>query len=118
MATYQGGMTARTGYYYNRATWELTPLKSGEVLQGSEADRYTRIPALALLVIAPVLGAVFAMFLPFIGFAMLFGFLVKKVAGDHLPAAVNQMLMGPVMATATGQTAAVPPARRPGDRTE
>ena len=34
--------------------------------------------ALTLLVFAPLMGAVFAMFLPFIGFAVLFTFLGKK----------------------------------------
>ena len=42
------------------------------------ANRYLKVPVIALLVLAPLMGAVYAMFLPFIGFAMLFTFLGKK----------------------------------------
>ena len=47
-------------------------------LPGDSTERYLKVPVLALLVIAPLMGAVYAMFLPFIGFAMLFTFLGKK----------------------------------------
>ena len=55
--------------------------KQGGILPGDAADKYLRVPVLALLVLAPMMGAVYAMFLPFIGFAMLFSFLGKKAFG-------------------------------------
>jgi hypothetical protein len=40
-------------------------------LPGNSQDRYFRVPTLALIVAGPVLGGVFVIFLPFIGFGML-----------------------------------------------
>ena len=77
MKTIHGGEKVRAGYYFNRGTWELqnsdgeTPLGEGE---------YVHVPTPALFVVAPVLGAAFAMFLPFIGFAMTFYGAGKKAA--------------------------------------
>jgi antibiotic biosynthesis monooxygenase (ABM) superfamily enzyme len=38
-----------------------------------------KVPLLALLVIAPVMGGLYAFFLPFIGFVMVAGFLGRKL---------------------------------------
>jgi hypothetical protein len=70
-------MKTANGYYWNRETWELhtvngeTPLPEG---------RFVRVPTPALFVIAPVMGGLFAVFLPFIGFAMTFYGAGKKAA--------------------------------------
>lgn len=74
-----GGTAAKNGFYWNLAKWEMTMVpKQGGILPGGVNDRYLKVPVVALLVMAPLMGAVYAMFLPFIGFAMLFTFLGKK----------------------------------------
>lgn len=74
-----GGTAAKNGFYWNLGKWEMTMVpKQGGILPGDAGQRYVKVPVLALLVIAPLMGAVYAMFLPFIGFAMLFTFLGKK----------------------------------------
>jgi hypothetical protein len=74
-----GGTAAKSGFYWNLGKWEMTMVpKQGGILPGGATDRYLRVPVLALLVVAPLMGAVYAMFLPFIGFAMVFTFLGKK----------------------------------------
>jgi hypothetical protein len=74
-----GGMAAKNGFYWNLGKWEMTLVpKQGGILPGGVSDRYLKVPVLALLVIAPLMGAAYAMFLPFIGFAMLFTFLGRK----------------------------------------
>jgi hypothetical protein len=74
-----GGTAAKNGFYWNLGKWEMTMVpKQGGILPGDASQRYLRFPVLALLVVAPLMGAVYAMFLPFLGFAMLFTFLGKK----------------------------------------
>ena len=79
MAQRTGGTAAKSGYYWNLGKWEMTMVpKQGGILPGGASERYLKVPVVALLVLAPLMGAVYAMFLPFIGFAMLFTFLGKK----------------------------------------
>jgi hypothetical protein len=74
-----GGTAAKNGFYWNLGKWEMTLVpKQGGMLPGDASDRYLKVPVIGLLVVAPLMGAAYAMFLPFIGFAMLFTFLGKK----------------------------------------
>ena len=74
-----GGTAVKNGFYWNLGKWEMTMVpKQGGILPGGSDDRYLKVPVVALLVVAPLMGAAYAMFLPFIGFAMLFMFLGKK----------------------------------------
>ena len=80
MTKYTGGDTVKAGFYWNRGAWgaELIPAEGG-ALPGDGTTRYTRVPWPALLVIAPVMGGAFAMFLPFIGIALLVQFAWRGV---------------------------------------
>ena len=82
MAKYTGGMQVEGGYYWNPRNWEVEVVSpEGAKLKGAAEAKYVKIPFPALFVIVPLLGALFLMFLPFIGFA-LFGYaIVKKVTG-------------------------------------
>jgi hypothetical protein len=74
-----GGTAAKSGFYWNLGKWEMTMVpKQGGLLPGDAGDKYLKVPVLALLFVAPIMGAVYAMFLPFIGFALLFSYLGKK----------------------------------------
>jgi len=85
-----GGTAAKNGFYWNLAKWEMTMVpKQGGILPGGVDDRYLRVPVLGLLVVAPLMGAVYAMFLPFIGFAMFFTFLGKKALSMGRSGAVD-----------------------------
>ena len=85
-----GGTAAKTGFYWNLGKWEMTMVpKQGGILPGDATQRYLKVPVLALLVVAPLMGAVYAMFLPFIGFAMLFTFLGKKALAMGRSGAVD-----------------------------
>ncbi len=79
MANRIGGTAAKSGFYWNLGKWEMTMVpKQGGILPGDVTDKYMKVPVIGLLVIAPMMGAAYAMFLPFIGFAMLFTFLGRK----------------------------------------
>ena len=82
MARFDGGSRVPGGYYWNPGQWSVTPVaKDGEMLPGSASDRYLRIHWLVALLLAPLLGGLFVVFLPFIGFAMFFQWVFHKVTG-------------------------------------
>jgi len=72
MTTFRGGDTVKAGFYWNRARLgaEVVPAEGG-MLPGPDATVYTRIAWPVLLVVAPIMGGAFAMFLPFLGLGML-----------------------------------------------
>jgi hypothetical protein len=82
MAKYTGGMQVNGGYYWNPRNWEVEVVApEGGRLKGSAETGYVKVPFLALFVIVPLLGALFLMFLPLIGFALFAYAIVKKVTG-------------------------------------
>lgn len=82
MAKHTGGMQVQGGYYWNPRNWEVevVPPEGGR-LRGAADAKYVKVPFPALFVIVPLLGALFLMFLPFIGFALFAYAIAKKVTG-------------------------------------
>ncbi|HXW03828.1 MAG TPA: hypothetical protein VD833_01245 [Vicinamibacterales bacterium] len=80
MLKYTGGTKTKAGFYWNLKEWEahIVPPEGGP-LPGTDETRYVRLPLLAVLMLAPVMGAIYAFFLPFIGFAMVVGYLAGRV---------------------------------------
>jgi hypothetical protein len=69
MTKLSAGMKASKGYWFSTRSWTLHPVSTeGEVLPGAAGEKYVRIPLLLAFVVAPLMGAAFLMFLPFIGF--------------------------------------------------
>ncbi len=82
MAKYTGGMQVSGGYYWNPRNWEVEVVASeGGRLKGAADAKYVKVPFLALFVIVPLLGALFLMFLPAIGFGLFAYAIAKKVTG-------------------------------------
>lgn len=99
----RGGGRVKGGFYWDLAKWTiLTIPREGGFLPGGPERGYLRIPALLLLLLAPAMGGLYVLFLPFIGFAM-----VLHAAGRALGKALGRALMGLV--------ATVSPAWRPGE---
>ncbi len=71
--TTNGGSKVPAGFYFNKSNWEIVTVsgKKGGLLPGHVKTDYVKVPALAMLVAAPVLGAAFVVFLPVIGFGLL-----------------------------------------------
>ena len=99
LKTRNGGTKAPGGLYWHFGNWEIKALDGKEVtLPGSSEERYLRIPTVALLLLGPVMGLAFAMFLPFIGFALLATQIVRKAAHafvKHAPEADTATATGP-----------------------
>jgi hypothetical protein len=69
MTKLNAGSAAKTGYYFNLESWEVHPIPAdGERLPGEAGQQWIAIPTVAALVLTPILGLTFLMFLPFIGF--------------------------------------------------
>ncbi len=82
MAKYSGGKQVGGGYYWNPRSWEVEVVPNeGGRLEGAAETSYVKVPFPLLFVIVPVLGALFLVFLPFIGFALFAYAIAKKVTG-------------------------------------
>jgi len=92
-----GGDVVPAGFYWNLGEWEAQIVqKPGAALKGGPSMRYLRMPLVALLVLAPLMGAVYAFFLPFIGFALVIAYLLRRIGGrfrgSPAPAGVTRPL--------------------------
>jgi len=103
MARCPGGTQVRGGYYWNPRTWTVVPVaRDGGALPGGAGDRWMRMPLLAVIFLLPVLGGLFVVFLPFIGFAL---FLY----------AIARMAIGAFRKGAADLASTVTPGWRPGE---
>lgn len=66
-----GGTQVKGGFYFNLQALRIVAVsgKTG-MLAGTAHERYMRVPALAVLLLAPILGGMFVVFLPVIGFVL------------------------------------------------
>ena len=93
---HNGGTKANYGFYWSAKAWDMAMIPAeGGVLPGQAGDQYMRIPTFLFLLMAPMMGALYVVFLPFAGFALLFGHLgksIKTMATDafmHIAVAVS-----------------------------
>jgi hypothetical protein len=76
MAT--AGTMVKGGFYFSLDQWDILTVSGKEgMLPGLAGQRYLRLPVLAVLLLAPVLGGLFVVFLPFIGFALVLQHLAR-----------------------------------------
>ncbi len=82
MVNYKGGDTVKRGFYASMKRWtiEMVEAEAG-VLSGESDERYMFVPTALMLVLAPIMGAAFVIFLPLIGFAMLGRAVYEKMSG-------------------------------------
>jgi hypothetical protein len=97
LAMIEAGTKVKKGYYFAAKAWSLTPVSSdGEVLGGEPGERYLRVPLIAVIVLAPVMGGLFVLSLPVIGvyvtlraaagaLARVTGHAAKEVAATIVP---------------------------------
>jgi hypothetical protein len=66
-----GGQKVAPGFYWHRGEWSVATVTPTDTrLPGRAGDRYVRIPTLAMLAAAPIMGGLLVVFLPFVGFAL------------------------------------------------
>ena len=76
-----GGDSVGIGNYWNFSTGDRVQIENEGILPGDKTQRYYKVHPAAILIAAPVLGLAYAVFLPFIGIAMLASVLFKKLFG-------------------------------------
>lgn len=81
MRHYEGNQQVESGIYLHSRSFHIESHVEEGPLPGNDSDRYYRIPPVALLIVGPVLGLVYAIFLPVVGFVML-GKLIATKATD------------------------------------
>ncbi len=103
MRTIETGSAARRGYYFGTRSWTLHPgAHDGDRLTGTPGERFLRIPLVVAVALTPVLGALFVVFLPVIGFWL-------------AAVALSRPAMRLVRALATKFAATVEPGWQPGE---
>ena len=70
MTSYTSGAAVPSGYYLNPSRWAIEPVEKDGMRLPAGDGRWLRIPTIAALLLTPILGATFLMFLPLIGFAL------------------------------------------------
>jgi hypothetical protein len=82
MTTYAGGTQVKSGYYVDTSSFGFAHVaRDGGKLPGRDDRSYTRVPVALVLVAAPVLGGLFVVALPFIGFGVTAYAVGKRLAG-------------------------------------
>jgi hypothetical protein len=87
----KGKQEAEAGTYWDTSSGERITMQEQGMLPGDESTSYIKASSTVMLLMGPVLGLAFAVFLPFIGIAMTLSFLGKKAvnAGKR---AVQEMI--------------------------
>lgn len=104
-----GGTQVKGGYYFNPRGLRIVAVsgKTG-ALAGDPSESFFRVPGLAVLLLAPILGGMFVMFLPVIGFVLVGQHLARLTARG----ARRMVGAGPAKATLAGGSAAPDPDAR------
>lgn len=71
MTTFPSGSAVNSGYYFNPIRWHVEPVASDGARLPAGDGSWIRVPTAAALLLVPILGATFLMFLPLIGFVLL-----------------------------------------------
>ncbi len=71
MKRYDGGTNVNGGYYWDLRSRELRAIDGAHgALPGSERGRFVHVPLPVLVVVEPLMGGAFVLFLPFIELAL------------------------------------------------
>jgi hypothetical protein len=107
MTTFQSNAAVMSGYYFNPTSMGLVPVERDGGRLPNEKGSWIAVPTVAALLLTPVLGALFAFFLPAMGFIALAEAAGKRIAGAFSTSAATIVAPGyaPGMAHLTGKEA-------------
>lgn len=85
-----GGEVVKGGIYWSMSEGEFVsvPQEGGRLAGGSQAT-YLKAPLPVVLVVGPIMGLAFAIFLPLSGLLVLVPFLADKLRGALVPSAAH-----------------------------
>ncbi len=67
MVRYKGGIAVENGLYWDPMDGQRVNMQHGDILPGDDSKVYLRISPVSLLLIAPLFGMMYVMFLPLFG---------------------------------------------------
>ena len=77
---HEGGTKVNYGFYWSAKAWDMAMVPAeGGLLPGGSDRHYTRIPTVLFLLMAPMMGALYVVFLPFAGFALVAGHALRAL---------------------------------------
>ena len=94
MLTYRGGYKVQKGTYWDLAKGERIDMNAEGVLPGDRKTIFVKMPVAAVLLAGPVIGLLYAVFLPFIGIAMTLMLVGKKLISGIVHVAVKSTSFG------------------------
>jgi hypothetical protein len=97
MRRFHGNETVEPGLYLNLRQLAFESVDEARPLPGAATDVFRRVPMLLLFIAAPLLGLVYVIFLPLIGFAMvtwLVGGKAARAAADTARTAARVLKPG------------------------
>lgn len=71
MKIYHSGDLAKRGYYLELKSWKIIPLEDGLLINGPPKQAFLRLSPTEALLLAPLLGAAYVIFLPIVGFVLI-----------------------------------------------
>jgi hypothetical protein len=78
---HRGGERVKGGSYWNFSTGERVTVETDGILPGNNSVTYFKAHPAAILLAGPILGLIYATFLPFIGIAVLLKVVMTKLFG-------------------------------------
>ena len=90
----KGGQKAVAGTYWNMMNGERVDLEQAGVLPGDGSAVYIKAPSVVMLAAGPVIGLLFAIFLPLIGIVMSVALVGKKLGEAVASAAAGSVSFG------------------------
>ena len=107
MTTFESNAAVKSGYYFNPVTMNLLPVERDGGRLPNEKGKWIAVPTVLALALTPILGALFLMFLPMIGFVLCAEAAGKKISGAFATSAGDLVAPGyaPGMAHLTGKAA-------------
>jgi hypothetical protein len=82
--THKAGERAQGGNYWNFSNGERISHRDGDILPGDSGATYVKAHPVVILAAGPVLGLLYAAFLPFIGIAIVLKVMFTKLLGGAL----------------------------------
>ncbi|MFP3939331.1 MAG: hypothetical protein ACLF0P_03405 [Thermoanaerobaculia bacterium] len=117
---YRGGETVEPGIYLDVRELRFRSMDEEGRLPGGETTRWRRVPAVVMLLAAPVISVAYFVFLPMVGFLMLAGVVGLKLhrLGKQLAIAMVPMLRPAWQPARAFLSRGKRAGRRPGEKTE
>ncbi|MBI2835226.1 MAG: hypothetical protein HYX76_12450 [Acidobacteria bacterium] len=79
MLRYKAGERVKPGFYWSPKTWEVETVQATGVALPDGGREYLRISPLVFLMMAPLLGLAYVVFLPFVGFALVADYVGRRL---------------------------------------